>query len=193
MVTLVFITQIEEEEESILSEQIHSLNLKDTTSMSTMTTNTYSPVDKTQTATMASTINTNKVFHTQVYLTAAIGSTCLSTTYCTPSLNHLDPSVSLRLNYYQAQQYHETTCNKNPKSLLAIAHEIIDPKTGFPFALDGEPFSSYHKKNEYKVGNTHLIYEVIRRAQLNPNWEGVGSGNNDQPQPKSWNKSKCLI
>ena len=74
-----------------------------------------------------------------------------------------------------------------------MAHDMINPKTGFPFSLDGEPFSSYHKKNEYKVGNTHLVCEVLRRAQLNPNWVGVRSGNNDEPQPKSWNKTKCLM
>ena len=46
MVTPVFITQIEDEEHSVLSEQIHSLNLKDTTSVSTMATNTYIPKEK---------------------------------------------------------------------------------------------------------------------------------------------------
>ena len=46
MVTPVFITQIEDEEHSFLSEQIHSLNLKDTTSMSTKAFNTYIPQRK---------------------------------------------------------------------------------------------------------------------------------------------------
>ena len=46
MVTPVLITQIEDEEHSVLSEQIHSLNLKDTTSVSTMATNTYIPKEK---------------------------------------------------------------------------------------------------------------------------------------------------
>ena len=74
-----------------------------------------------------------------------------------------------------------------------MAHEIINPKTGFPLTLDGEPFCSFQKKNEYKVGNTHLISGVSCRARLDPNWVGVISGNNDQPQPKSWNRSKCLM
>ena len=51
-----------------------------------------------------------------------------------------------------------------------MAHEIINPKNGFLITLDDEPFSSFHKKNEYKVGNTHLICEVVCRARLNPNW-----------------------
>ena len=57
MVTPVIITQIEEGEESILSEQIHSLNLNNTTSMSTMTTNTYFPVETTHPTMMASNKN----------------------------------------------------------------------------------------------------------------------------------------
>ena len=155
--------------------------------------NTYSSVDRTRTTVMASNIYTNKILPIQVYLTAAIGTTGLTTSYYTLSLNSLDPSVFLRLDYYQAQQYHENLCNKNPKYLLVIAHETINLKTGFPFALDRESFIFYHKKNEYNVGNTHLICEVICIAQLNPNWVGVRTSNNDQSQPKSWNKSKCLM
>ena len=76
MVTPFFITQIEDGEESILSEQIHSLNLKDTTSMPTMTTNTYFPVETTHTTMMASNKNIDdKVFPLEVYSTAAIGAT----------------------------------------------------------------------------------------------------------------------
>ena len=136
MVTPVFITQIEEEEESNLSEQILPLNLKDSTSsMSTMTTNTYSPADKTQSTTMAFNINTDKVCPTQVYSTMDIGTTSLTTTYSTPSPDPVDPFAFLGFDYYQAQYYHETTCNKNPKSLLAMAHDMINPKTGFPFCF----------------------------------------------------------
>ena len=194
MVTPVFITQIEVEEDSILSEQIHSLNLKNTTSMLTMTTNTYFPVETTKPTMMMSNINTdNKVFPLEVYSTKTIGTTSLTTTSFTQILNSVDHSKLLGFDVYRAQQYHEITCNENPNFLPAMAHEIINPKTGFLFTLDGELFSSFHKKNEYKVGNTHLICEVIRRVRLNHNWVGVRSGNNDEPQPKSWNKSKCLM
>ena len=93
MVIPVFITQIEEGDDSILSEQIHSLNLKDTTSMSTMTTNTYYPVETTKPTMMASDINTeDKVFPLEVYSTAAIGTTSLTTASCTPILNPVDQS-----------------------------------------------------------------------------------------------------
>ena len=57
----------------------------------------------------------------------------------------------------------------NPKFLLAMAHDIINQKTGFPLLLlDGEPFCSFHKMNDYKVGKTHLISEITRRAVLDP-------------------------
>ena len=81
--------------------------------MTIMKRNMYSPVDKTQTTTTRSNINTEIMFPTKVYLTAAIGTTSLTTTDDTPFLNHSDPSVYLELDYYQAQQYHKTTCNKN--------------------------------------------------------------------------------
>ena len=194
MVTPVFITQIEEGEDSFLLEQIHSLNLKDTTSMSTMTTNTYFPVETTKLTIMASNKNMNgEVFPLEVYSTTAIGATSSTPDSFTPAPNPVDRSKFLKIDAYQAQQYHETSCNKNPNFLLAMAHDIINPKTGFPLTLDGEPFCSFHKENEYKVGSTHLISEISRRARLNPNWVGIRSGNNDQPQPKSWNRSKCLM
>ena len=82
----------------------------------------------------------------------------------------------------------------NPKFLVAMAQDIINQKTGFPLLpLDGEPFCSFHKKNDYKVGNTHLISEISRRAVLDPNWVGIRCGNNNLPLPKSWSKSKCLM
>ena len=128
----------------------------------------------------------DKVFPLEVYSTAAIGATTSTRESSTPILNPVNHSKLLDINDYQAKQYHEISCNKNPKFLLAMAHNIINPKTGFPLlTLDGEPFCSLHKKNEYKVGNTHLISEISRRAILDPNWVGVRSGNNDQPQPKS--------
>ena len=102
-----------------------------------MTTNTYFPVDNIQTATMMSKINTKMMFPTKVYLSAAVGSTNLTTTGNTLSLNHLDPSVSFKLDYLRAQKYYEITCKKNPIFLLAMAYEIINPKTSFWFALVG--------------------------------------------------------
>ena len=73
-----------------------------------------------------------------------------------------------------------------------MAHDVINPQTGFPFSHNSEPFISYYKKNEFKVGNNNLICEVIRRARLDTGWVGGRWGNNDQPQPKSWSKTKCL-
>ena len=55
MVTPVFITQIEDGEETVLSEQIHSLQLKDTTSISIPTLNTYCDNGMTPSSLMAST------------------------------------------------------------------------------------------------------------------------------------------
>ena len=93
MVTPVFITQIKEREDSFLSEQTHSLIFKDTTSMLTMTTNTYFPVETTKPVMMASNINTDdKVFPLEVYFTTVIGATSLTTTSCTPILNPVDHS-----------------------------------------------------------------------------------------------------
>ena len=132
MVTSFFITQIEEGEDSFLSEQIHSLNLKDTTSMLTMTTNTYFPVETTKPTMMASNINTDdEVFPLEVYSTTAIGATNSTPDSCTPTLNPVDHSKLLEFNGYQVQQYHETSYNKNPKYLLAMAHEIINPNPVF--------------------------------------------------------------
>ena len=252
MVTPVFITQIEDEEHSVLSEQIHSLNLKDTTSMSTKAFNTYIPQGKAPSTVTARTKKKgNDVFPSPLYLPTSIGATTetwepVPTDTTSMSSMALDPyhppelsftsvmgtnqttydedypqpvfsntsigatiasresSTScmnpdyhiklLNINIYQAKQYYETTCNKNPKFLLAMAHGIINPKTGFPLLTpDGEPFCSFHKKNEYKVGNTHFISEITRRAKLDPNWAGVRLGNTSLPQPKSWNRSKCLL
>ena len=195
MVTPVFITQIEEEEETILSEQINFLNLKDTTSMSIATMNTYYAAEMTHPTMMASTKDKDDdVFPQAVYSTAIIGTTTAIRDSGTPLLNPVVHMKLLDINDYRAKQYYETSCKINPKFLLAMAHDIINPKTGFPLStLDGEPFCYFHKKNDYKVGNTHLISEITRRVLSYPNWVGVRSGNNDQPQPKSWIKSKCLM
>ena len=76
---------------------------------------------------------------------------------------------------------------KDPPYLLVMANGIINPKTGFPFTYDGEPFTSYHKKNEFKVGNNPLHCAVLRKAQLVPIWVGSGrSKNNEPPKTASW-------
>ena len=83
--------------------------------------------------------------------------------------------------------------HKVPQYLLVMASGIINPKTGFPFTYDGELFTSYHRKNEFKVGNNHLLCEVFRRARLDPNWVGNGRGNNDPPESASWSKKMCGV
>ena len=96
MMAPVFITQIKEGEDSLLSEQIHSLNLKDTTSMSTMTTNTYFPAETTKLTMMASNKNMDdKVFPLEVYLTVTIGATSSTPDSCTPPLNPVSYSKSM--------------------------------------------------------------------------------------------------
>ena len=88
MVTPVFITQIEDGEETILSEQIHSLNLKDTTSMSTTTMNTYYSAEMTHPTMMASTKDKDDdVFPQAMYLTATIGATTATRESSAPILN----------------------------------------------------------------------------------------------------------
>ena len=81
---------------------------------------------------------------------------------------------------------------KDPTYLLVMANGIINPKSGFPFAYDEEPFISYHKKNEFKVGNIHLRCEVVRRARLDPNFIGSKRGNSDPPKTASWPRKKCV-
>ena len=116
MVTPVFITQIEGGEETILSEQIYSLVLKDTTSMSTTTMNTYYFAKMTHPTMMASTEHKDDdVFPQAVYLTATIGVTTTSHKSSTPLLNPVVYSKLLDINDYQAKQYYETSCNMNPK------------------------------------------------------------------------------
>ena len=74
MVTPVFITQIEEEDHSFLSEQVHSLNLKDTTSVMIMATNTYIPQEKApSTVTAHAHTNGNDMFPSPLYSTTSFG------------------------------------------------------------------------------------------------------------------------
>ena len=195
MVTPVFITQIEDEEETILSEQIHSLHLKDTASMSIPTLNPYCDKEMTPPPMMASTDGTmDDVFPEAVCSSGTISVTAVTRDAGPPLHNAVIDEKFFDSNDYRAKQYYETSCKMNPKFLLAMAQDIINQKTGFPLLpLDGEPFCSFYKKNDYKVGNIHLISEISRRAVLDPNWVGIRCGKNDLPLPKSWSKSKCLM
>ena len=137
-------------------------------------------------------INTRSAVSTTKYSPKAVGSTSLTTTGGISSWSHLADLFPDKWACYCAQHYYETMCHKTLQYLLVMAYRIINPGTGLPFFFDREPFISYHKKSELKVGNNHLRCEVVRRAQLEPNWVGVRWGNNDQPKPMSWSKPKCL-
>ena len=101
MVTPFFITQIEDEEETILSEQIHSLHLKDTASMSIATLNTYYDIEMTPPAMMASTDDTNDdVFPEAVCLTAIIGASAATRDSGTPLQNPVVHEKFLDINGY---------------------------------------------------------------------------------------------
>ena len=195
MVTPVFITQIEDGEETVLSEQIHSLQLKDTASISIPTLNTYCDNGMTPSSLMASTDDSmDDVFPEAVLSSEKAHITPLTSDSGPPLHSPVVHRNLLDINDYRAKKYYESTCKMNPKVLLAMAHNIINPKTGFPLLpLDGEPFCSFHQKKDYMVGNAHLISEITRRAVLDPNWVGIRYGNNDLPLPKSWSKSKCLM
>ena len=66
-----------------------------------MISNTYSPVDNTLTTTMTSNINTTVMFPTKAYSPVVVGSTSLTTTGGTPSLNSVNPSMFLRLVLFE--------------------------------------------------------------------------------------------
>ena len=187
MPTPVYITQTQEDDHSLLSDQIFDMKLNTTPPTPTPTpTSTFSPTPipafKSKPAPLH---NTGLLLSTSNYLPEAVGSTFLTIPDgATPA-----PGVWDR---YSAQYYYENTCNTNPQYLLVMAYGIINPETGFPFAYDEEPFTSYHKKNELKVGNNHLRGEVIQRARLDSNWVGVRWGNNVVPKSGSWSKQKCF-
>ena len=158
----VYITQTQEDNHSLLSEQIYNMELNTTPPTPTATptpTPTPTPAFKSKPTSLH---NTGLLLSTPNYLPEAVGSTFLTISGgATPSPNVWD--------CYSAQYYYETTCNSTPQYLLVMAYGIINPKTGFPFAYDEELFTSYHKKNEFKVGNNHLRGKVIQRACLDSN------------------------
>ena len=226
MVTPVFITQTQDDDQSFLSDQIHDLKLLDTTSMSTLTKRTSHfteectasamallpfekgfafpikancKLDATPTTSKPLYLNSETMFPTTSFSPETVRSVSSPniTTYHTPLRgitlpNHSNTTSSEEWECCRAQPYYEHSCKNNPRFLLAMAHDVINPQTGFPFSHNSEPFISYYKKNEFKVGNNNLICEVIRRARLDTGWVGGRWGNNDQPQPKSWSKTKCL-
>ena len=124
-------------------------------------------------------INSETMFPTTSFSPETVGSISLPniTTGDTPLRgiplpNHSNSPLSEEWECCRAQPYYEHFCNKNPRFLLAMAHDVINPQTGFPFSHNSEPFISYYKKNEFKVGNNNLICEVIRRARLDTGWVG---------------------
>ena len=132
--------------------------------------------------TLTSSLTTRLALSPSNYLPDAVGTTFSTVSgVTTPSVNQWD--------CYRAQQYYKIMKHKDPPYLLVMANGIINPKTGFSFTYDGEPFTSYYKKNEFKVGNNHLRCEILQRAQLIPNWVGSRrSTNNEPPKTASWSK-----
>ena len=95
------------------------------------------------------------------------------------------PTVN-RWDCHCAQPYYKIMKRKDPMYLLVMANGSINPKSGFPFTYDEDPFISYHKKNEFKVGNIHLRCEVVQRARLGPSFIRSKKGNSDPPKTASW-------
>ena len=164
MPSFVYITQTQEEE-TVLSKQINDIELnsdRNYTEFMSPTTQTPSPTK---------------------YLPDDIGSTVAMVSAVTRP-------TAIQSDRYRAQSYFEIMKQKDPTYLLVMATGLINPKTGFPIVYDEEPFISYHKKNEFKVGNVHLRGEVVRRARLNPNFIGYNRGNGDPPKTASWPRKK---
>ena len=174
MPSLVCITQTQEEE-TMLLKQINDMKLNNNlefTEFLPATTQTPLPLLVTsslQTPTgmfvpiVSSSLATGLALSPPKYLLDIIGSTFATVSALTqPTVNQWD--------CYCAQPYYKIMKRKDLTYLLVMANGIINPKSGFPFAYDEEPFISYHKKNEFKVGNIHLRCEVVRRARLDPNF-----------------------
>ena len=135
---------------------------------------------------ISSSLTTGLALSPSKYLPDTIGSTFATVSAVTqPTANQWDR--------YRAQPYYEVMKRKDPIYLLVMANGIINPKSGFPFAYDEDPFISYHKKNEFKVGNIHLRCEVVRRERLDPNFIGSKRGNSDPPKTASWSRKKCGV
>ena len=194
MMTPVPITQSQEDDSLFLTNKIRDLKLK--APISTVTASPSSGLHVSCAANFKTTtmpyLNTDLVVSTTKFSPESVGSTSSTVTGGFSYTNHPTDLFPDQWVCYRAQHYYETMCDKNPQYLLVMAYGIINPETGFPFSFDREPFISYHKKSELKIGNNHLRCEVVRRARLNPNWVGVRWGNNALPKPLSWSKPKCL-
>ena len=195
MPSLVCITQTQEEE-TMLLKQITDMKLNSTGKFPNfMPTTTQTPLHvlhKTTPPTPtsmfmpidSSSLTTGLALSSPKYVPDIIGSTLKTIPAVTlPTVNQWD--------CYRAQHYYKFMKRKDPKYLLVMANGTINPMSGFPFAYDEDPFISYHKKNEFKVGNIHLRCEVVRRARLDPNFTGSKKDNSDPPKTASWSRTKC--
>ena len=188
----VYITQTQDEEQTILVKQVKDLKLS-TILPTTLTLPTH------RSTTSPSLQNSRPTSFVPTFSSAVTSNLLLAPSKCLPdvvgstfSTNVGDATLSTnQWECYHAKYYYETVKHETPPSILAMAYGIINPITGLPLAYDGEPFSSYPKRNEFKVGNIHLRCEVIRRARLNPNWVGSRRGNDGLPKTGSWSKNKC--
>ena len=108
--------------------------------------------------------NTHLAFALTNYSPDTVGSTTITTTNGVQSMVKMTQPMVEERDCYHAQYYYENMCNKTPQYLLTIAYGIIIPETGFTFSYNEESFTSYHKMNRIKVGDNHLISEVLSRA-----------------------------
>ena len=161
----VYITQTQDEEQTILVKQVKDLKLS-TTLPTTLTLPTH------RSTTSPSLQNSRPTSFIPTFTSAVTSNSLLAPSKCLPdvvgstfstNVGDATPSTN-RWECYHAKYYYEIVKHETPPFVLAMAYGIINPKTGLPLAYDGEPFSSYPKKNEFKVGNHHLRCEVIRRA-----------------------------
>ena len=151
MPTPVYITQTQEVDHSSLLEQILDLNLNNTIStypslVATASTNSMTPYS-----------NTFLAFTPANYSPDTVGSTSVTITNGVQSMVQMTLPMTEERDCYHAQYYYESMCNKTQQYLLAMVYGMIMPETRFPFSYNGKPFTSYHKKNKFKVGNNHLI------------------------------------
>ena len=179
MPSLVYITQTQEEE-TMLSQQINDIELNSDRNY----TEFMSPTTKTPLPLLTKSSPPTPPGTPSKYLPDDIGSTFATVSAVTRP-------IVIQCDRYRAQSFFEILKQKDPTYLLVMATGLIHPKTGFPFVYDEEPFISYQKKNDIKVGNIHLRGEVVRRARLNPNFIGYNRGNGDPPKTASWPRNKC--
>ena len=182
MPSLVCITQTQEQE-TMLVKQITDMKLNSTgkfpncKSTPPTPTGMFMPI-------VSSPLTVGLALSSPKYVPDIIGSTFNTIpTITQPTVNQWD--------CYRAQHYYENMKLYDPKYLLVMANGTINPMSGFPISYDEDPFISYHKKNEFKVGNIHLRCEVVRRARLDPNFIGSKKGNSDPPKTASWSRTQC--